>query len=231
MNPLRQDTRENQVYRKLKDAILRRRLAPGSQLVENVIANTLDTSRTPVRSALRNLADEGLVTMVPNKGAFVVNPSLKEMQDAFFMRDQLEVLAWEKGGKVCTLDDIKDLKRMVAEETRAVMQKDFDQYLEINRAFHLLPARKWGNVYLISFMEKLLTQIGIYLTLYDAFYDRAPDQVNSLREHACIIELLEQQTWDELLEAVRHHNQSSQDNLQTQQQAFYSLEDALGVIQ
>ena len=76
--------------------------------------------------------------------------------------------------------------------------------------------------------EKLLTQIGIYLTLYDAFYERAPHEVHSLREHACIIELLEKNLWDELLEAVGHHNRGSRDNLQTQQQSFYSLEDALG---
>ncbi len=230
MNPLRQDTRENQVYRKVKDAILRRRLAPGSQLVENVIANTLDTSRTPVRSALRSLAEEGLVMMVPNKGAFVVNPSLKEIQDAFFMRDQLESLAWKQGGPICKEDDIKDMRRMVAEETRAVMQRDFDRYLEINREFHLFPARKWGNIYLINFMEKLLTQIGIYLTLYDAFFERAPHEIKSLKEHACIIELLEREDWEELLQAVAHHNQGSRDNLQTQQQAFYSLEDALGFV-
>ena len=230
MNPTRQDTRENQVYRKLKEAILRRRLAPGSQLVESVIANTLDTSRTPVRSALRSLAEEGLVTMVPNKGAFVVNPSPNEIQDAFYMREKLEALAWEQGGPVCTTDDIKDLRRMVAEETRSVMQKDFDRYLEINRAFHLLPARKWGNVYLISFMEKLLTQIGVYLTLYDVFFDRRPHEVTSLKEHARIIELLEMKHWDELQESVARHNQGSRDNLQTQQQDFYSLEDALGFV-
>ena len=230
MCPLRADTRENQVYRKVKDAILRRRLAPGNQLVESVIAQTLDTSRTPVRSALRSLAEEGLVTMVPNRGAFVVQPSLKEIQDAFFMREQLEELAWELAAPHFTIDDIKDMRRMVAEETRAVRQKDFDHYLEINRLFHLMPARKTGNSYLITFMERLLTQIGIYLTLYDVFFDRRPEEVQSLKEHARIIELLQKKEWDQLKEAIRSHNRGSYDNLQVQQQEYHSLEDALGFI-
>ena len=230
MCPLRSDTRENQVYRKVKDAILRRRLAPGHQLIESAIAQTLDTSRTPVRSALRSLAEEGLVSMVPNRGAFVVQPSLKEIQDAFFMREHLEDLAWELAAPRFELDDIKDMRRLVAEETRAVRQKDFDHYLEINRLFHLMPAKKIGNLYMISFMEKLLTQIGIYLTLYDVFYDRKPDEVQSLKEHARIIELLQEKQWDGLRQAVQDHNRGSYDNLQVQQQGYYTLEDALGFI-
>jgi DNA-binding GntR family transcriptional regulator len=160
----------------------------------------------------------------------VVNPSTEEIRDAFFMREYLEDLAWDLSGPLFDTDDIKDLRRMVAEETCAVHQGNFDRYLEINRAFHLYPAQKSGNVYLIRFMEKLLTQIGIYLTLFDAFYDRSPSEIRSLTEHARIIERVEKKQWNELKEEVRRHTRASHDNLQLQQSEYRTLEDALGYI-
>src|SRR5699024_8751411 len=94
------------VYNKLKDAILTRRLAPGVQLVENTLSRQLNVSRTPIRTAIKQLSDEGLAEIIPNKGAYVINPSIEEIHQAYELRKDLEILALEKSIHLITAKDL-----------------------------------------------------------------------------------------------------------------------------
>src|SRR5690625_1764258 len=125
------------VYYKLKDAILTRRLAPGVQLVENTISQQLDVSRTPIRTAIKQLSDEGLAEIIPNKGAFVINPSNVEIQQAYELRKDLEVLALEKSINLFTKTDFAIMKDIVAKEKQAIFKKDLKNYLYYNKKFHM----------------------------------------------------------------------------------------------
>src|SRR4051812_18027307 len=87
---------EQQVYDQIKLAILARKLAPGKQLVEFNISNTLGVSRTPIRNAIKKLSLEGLVDIIPNRGAFVTSPSKNEVIQAYELRSNLEYLAASK---------------------------------------------------------------------------------------------------------------------------------------
>ena len=81
-----------QVISALREAILARRLMPGQRLVERELIEQLGVSRTTVREALRELTSEGLVTVVPQKGAIVTSPTLEEAHDLYEARAALESL-------------------------------------------------------------------------------------------------------------------------------------------
>jgi DNA-binding GntR family transcriptional regulator len=91
--PIRATTLWAEALRVLREAILTGRLQPGAKLVEADLARELGVSRNPVREALGRLEQQGLVTVIPNQGAFVVRPTPAQMRDALMVRSHLELLA------------------------------------------------------------------------------------------------------------------------------------------
>ena len=81
------------VFENLREAILEGKLEPGQRLMEVQLAEQLGVSRTPVREAIRKLELEGLVVMLPRKGAYVADVSLKDIIDVLEIRSTLEGLA------------------------------------------------------------------------------------------------------------------------------------------
>ncbi|MBF4770575.1 GntR family transcriptional regulator, partial [Nocardioides agariphilus] len=82
-----------QVLENLRQAIIDRRLAPGQRLIERELIELTGVSRTSVREALRELAAEGLVTVIPNQGTVVTNLGVAEAQQLYQIRSALEGLA------------------------------------------------------------------------------------------------------------------------------------------
>ena len=85
-------TRTEKLHVVLRQAIIEQRLAPGTRLPEDAIGESFGTSRTIAREALGRLAVEGLVELIPNRGAFVANPTLEDGRDIFAVRKALERL-------------------------------------------------------------------------------------------------------------------------------------------
>src|SRR6185369_7343119 len=83
----------SQVLENLRQAILDRRLAPGQRLIERELVELTGVSRTSVREALRELAAEGLVTAIPNRGTIVTSVSAEEARQLYEVRSALEALA------------------------------------------------------------------------------------------------------------------------------------------
>ena len=80
------------VFNTLRQAILRGELKPGERLMEIQLANKLGVSRTPIREAIRKLELEGLVSIIPNKGAYVTGITRKDVEDIYAIRSLLEGL-------------------------------------------------------------------------------------------------------------------------------------------
>ena len=95
------------VFENLREAIVEGRLKPGQRLMEVQLAEQLGVSRTPVREAIRKLELEGLVVMLPRKGAYVANMSLKDLIDVLEIRASLEGLAASLAAERITDEDIK----------------------------------------------------------------------------------------------------------------------------
>ncbi|WP_347550202.1 GntR family transcriptional regulator [Pseudalkalibacillus hwajinpoensis] len=219
---MRKETVEQKVYYLIKNAILTRQIAPGNQLFENAIAAKVNASRTPIRSAIVKLEAEGLVNVVPNKGAFIVQPTIEEMIHAFNMRKVLEEMAIHEGFLKLQQTEINRLKQDVEEMKAAYNNQQIITYHEKNNLFHLVFALASGNRYLIEFMEKILGQITIYMVLYDVF--KGNDQYDmDMQEHDEMIRLIEAGNKEMLLKLTLRHLDGSLEKLQQDKLNYQSL--------
>ncbi|MGY3718267.1 GntR family transcriptional regulator [Sutcliffiella cohnii] len=181
---------EQMVYEKIKAAIMNQRISPGVKLIENTISEQLGVSRTPVRNTFRRLEKEGFITIIPNKGAFVINPTMEEITKACEMRKELELMGLRKAIHFIEQKDLEQMERLTEEEFLAFKNKDIAGYLEINKRFHLTIIESSKNNFLIEFAEKMIDQINVYLILYDQFFTIETENIEDIRglkEHREII--------------------------------------------
>lgn len=114
------------VYKTLKDGILRGDYAAGSSMVEVRIARELKISRTPVREAMRDLAQEGLLDYFPNRGMFVRPISAQDVQDAYTVRIILEEQAVRWACQRMTVDDNANFSYIIKEMETLIRKNDID---------------------------------------------------------------------------------------------------------
>lgn len=223
---MKKKSMEQIVYKELRKVILNKKLSPGSQLVENVISQKLNVSRTPIRSALKKLSSEGLVEIIPNKGAFVIQPSYEEIKQAYDMRIELEGIAIKNAWENINKYDLEILKELTEKEQSAFKARDIDKYLEANREFHMLIINKSNNKFLIEFAKNMINQTNVYLIFYDVFYEITLDEVRGVMEHKSIIEALSKGGSKLAEEAMKKHIGNSFQGLEFNKIAFSSsLED------
>jgi DNA-binding GntR family transcriptional regulator len=158
--PVENRTLREQVTDHLREEILASRLAPGTELGEVSLATSLGISRGPLREALRQLAAEGLVTIVPRRGAVVKRLTRREFIDAYQVREALESLAIKLA--VPRLDDRDrgELHRMCREMEAAAAAGRTERFFELNHDFHLFLVRASGNEKLEEMHARLIAQMG-----------------------------------------------------------------------
>ncbi|MBH0231200.1 GntR family transcriptional regulator [Halobacillus yeomjeoni] len=198
-------SRADVVYDQLKEAILFRKIAPGTQLIEKIISEKMSVSRTPIRNAIQQLADEGLVKIITNRGAFVVEPTFDEIQQAFDMRRRLEKMSVELLIHDMTQDDFLQLEELIEHEKRTYQKKDILDYLDVNKQFHMFLAIKTKNRFLIDFTERILDQINVYLMLYDVFFDENLDEMKRFKEHEWLVSALKEKDLQKLYKLIDQH--------------------------
>ena len=203
---------EDSVYRKIKGAIRKRYIKQGSQLVEIALAQQLGVSRTPVRSAIKRLESEGLVSSVPNKGAFVITPTLREIEETFLVRAQLEKMAARITARCITKKQLNILQELIDTETAVFDKNNLDEYFSINDNLHLKIAKFSGNRVLCTYIRELLDKTRIYLILYDPFFKL---EYSPTAEHQRIIDALKKGRPKEAGKAVEKHVKSSIPGLET----------------
>ncbi|NLZ49431.1 MAG: GntR family transcriptional regulator [Clostridiales bacterium] len=216
---------EQLVYNKLKDSILHRQLAPGTQLVESTISERLQVSRTPIRNAIKKLASEGLINIIANRGAFVIQPSLDEITQAYEARIELECVAAKLSIERIRKEDISTLRLLVDDERKAFKEKDMDKFIRANENFHMTLVKKSNNKFLIEFMQKLVNQINVYLKLFDTFYKVNFEEHDSIKEHLHIIDLIEKKDYEQLDKSLRQHISHSFEDLEINTNSYKKLKD------
>lgn len=126
------------VARALRQDILDGVMAPGSRITQDAIAAKYGTSRSPVREALRELAAEGLVTIVPDVGARVTPLDRDELIEAYLMREALEPIAVARSAAAATPEHLAQMREAFEHSELFAAQGDMDAYLEADRRFHFL---------------------------------------------------------------------------------------------
>jgi DNA-binding GntR family transcriptional regulator len=128
----------DRIYEILKDNIECQELPSGTRLIENDIAAQLNVSRTPVREAINRLSSEGLVVLVPRRGAFVASLTSKTIRELYEIREALEGLAIKLAAAHLTDEDLQALQDNLAQFRIAIRDDDFTIYFELDRKFHEL---------------------------------------------------------------------------------------------
>lgn len=124
------------VFESLREAIIQGRLRPGERLMEIQLAEELGVSRTPVREAIRKLELEGLVLMIPRKGAYVSQISMKDIADVFEIRRALEGLAARLAAERATDEEIERLERALVKISEVAEADDLSGAVALDTDFH-----------------------------------------------------------------------------------------------
>ena len=179
-------TVKRRIFAAMREAIVGRKLPPGTKLTEDVIAETFGCGRGPVRWALARLGDEGLVTLVPHRGAFVAQPPLDEARHLFGARRMLE------GGIVrclCAERNAGDLAPLIAcadAEDQAHQVGDETAALRLSGDFHLIMADLTGNPIAAGMLRELVSRTILAISVH-----QRPDSSGCrTHEHRRLIDLM-----------------------------------------
>ena len=198
---------EEFVYNKIKTAIVKRYIKQGTQLLETSLAEQIGVSRTPVRGAIKRLSYEGVVNFISNRGAFVIEPTEKDIRQAFAVRIQLEKMAAGQAAENISAARIKELVKLLEAEKKIFDQRDLDQYYEFNDNFHFLIAKAAENKILLKYVKEIVNQTTIYLILFDPFFQMKFNP--SIGKHSRIVNALEGKNSKEAEKAMENHLKSA----------------------
>ena len=190
------------VFNTLRQAILRGELKPGERLMEIQLANKLGVSRTPVREAIRKLELEGLVLMIPRKGAEVADISEKSLKDVLEVREALEELAARIACDKITKEGVNRLKEAAQDFRSALKSNDITQMAEADVRFHDVICNATENQKLGQLLNNLREQMYRYRIEYlkdQQVYEKL------LSEHEEIIRHIEKGEKDEAARVVSRH--------------------------
>ena len=147
------------VFDKIRSDILNGKYKRGEELVESSIGKELGISRTPVREAIRQLELEGLVQLVPNKGAFVTGISEKDVRDIYLIRARLEGLAARMAAKNITPELLDAMEETVVLSEYHAKKEHYEQVCEMDSKFHKLLYKASGS----RILEHTLTDFHQYV--------------------------------------------------------------------
>ena len=198
------------VFEALREAIIDARLKPGERLMEIQLAEDLGVSRTPVREALRKLELEGFVVMIPRKGAYVADISLKEIVEVFEIRGALEGLAAELAAERASDDKIEEMERCLVELSKAIDHKDLGRIVEVDTEFHDMLYASGRNERLGQILSLLREQIQRFRTRTMTHPARMKV---ALEEHRRIIEAVAARNGELARDLAQEHIESAENSL------------------
>lgn len=178
---------ETKVYDELSDAILSAKFKKGEALTENALSGMLGVSRTPVRSALHRLAEEGLVEVVPNRGAVVIGITQEDIIDIYRIRMRLEGLASAIAAEKMTVEGKKKLAETLELSEFYIKKQDTEHLKELDNAFHNLIFRATEN----RTLERILSDLHRNTKAYRKLSLSVPGRLQkTLEEHKGILEAI-----------------------------------------
>jgi len=197
------NTSSDFVYIELRSKIVNKHLKPGQRLPEVKISTEMGVSRTPVREALRRLANEGLVRIIPNSGARVSAPTASEVENAYVVREHLEELSVALACKY-GIDKrmMEKFEEIIKTEDEAFTVRDIEANLEANNSFHMLIADASKNAVLREYVENIILRTNVYILFYDPFTE---DINYSAAEHKNIVEAIAERDADTAGKLMKEH--------------------------
>jgi DNA-binding GntR family transcriptional regulator len=198
------------IVESITTAIVERRLAPGTKLAEQKIADIFGVSRTLVRQALNQLSRDHLVTLEPARGAFVATPSVDEARQVFEVRAMIEAALVRQLAPRITDAHIARLRSHLRDEREAIARTDVPGRTRLLADFHVVLARLFGNEVLAKLLADLLGRSSLISLMYQSVHSAEHSQ----DEHVQIVEALARRDTRAAVRLMEHHLANVERNLQ-----------------
>jgi len=186
---------KEKIYDTLRKEIITLRLSPGEPLLEKNLAKRFKVSRTPIREVLRRLNHQGLVEMIPNKGAFVARIGLSDVREIFQIREALEGIAAKISASRFRKEELDELES-------ALNTDDIEKAEEVGRKLHQIILEKAENKRITNLIDMLRGQIE---RMYFFAKNLPGREKRSLEEHREIIKALRTGDGELAEKAMRGH--------------------------
>ena len=190
------------VFNTLREAILRGDLEPGERLMEIALANRLGVSRTPIREAIRKLELEGLVVMIPRKGAHVASITKKDLQDVLEVRTSLEILAAKLACERMNDQQRENLYQALEHFKDVLKTKDVTAIAGADVDFHDVIFASTQNARLVQILNNLREQMYRYRLEYLKDFS---SHERLLQEHRALAAAIEAKDQELAAAIVRAH--------------------------
>lgn len=193
-----------EILTRLRDYIVEGNLANGGRVPERELCEMLEISRTPLREALKVLASEGLIDLLPNRGARVRQLNARELHELFDLMGGLEALAGRLACESATQEDIAEIERLHHEMYGSYLRRDMHGYFHANQAIHQKIVASSHNAALSAAYKSVADRIR--RIRYSANLARKRDRWSeAMREHESILDALHRRAGDELSGILFQH--------------------------
>jgi len=157
------------VYNKLRDAILSGQLAPGTKLVEQSISSQMQISKTPVREAIRELAQEGLISFKVRHGLAVIDFTEKDVNELVTLRSALEVLGVRLVKDIWTSADTQVLGTILKKIVAAEKARNYSELPNLDIEFHEYIIKRTDNLRLVKAWKDIASQMNVLFRMIQYF--------------------------------------------------------------
>lgn len=196
------------IFNTLREAIIAGELKPGERLMEVQLSEKMGVSRTPVREAIRKLELEGLVDMIPRKGAHVAELSVKDIMDVLEVRASMDGLATSLSALRITEEEINELKHVYSQFESYVEKENLQGSIKKDVEFHDIIYRSSRNDKLIQILNNLREQVHRFRVIYLKGFGNSKELI---KEHWEIIEAIESRDFEKAQKVAKKHIQNQEE--------------------
>jgi len=202
VSPISRRPLHEETVDRLRDLIVQGRLAPGERLNERVLCEQLGISRTPLREAIKLLATEGLVDLLPNRGAIVSHIDPARLAETLHVMGALEGLAGELACRHASAERIARIRALHQKMLIRYERGDLEGYFQYNQAIHLEIVEASGNAILANAYRQLNANVRRARYMANLSSERWSEAV---REHEAILAALEARDVHQLKRLLQDH--------------------------
>ena len=207
------------VFQSIREDILSGRYEQNTELKEAAIGAELGVSRTPVREALRQLELEGLVTIIPNRGAYVNMITAKDVQDIYVIRSMLEGLCARWATQSITAEQLDSMEETLCLSEYHTSKKNYEKLYELDSLFHEQLYEAGGS----RILNHILSDFHDYVKMVrKATISTSSRSVTSTEEHRAIFEAIKERDPDKAEALAKEHVKHTIESIQA-----YGLEKIL----
>jgi len=173
LEPIGDETRRGQIVRKLRSLIVSGNVSPGERLTETKLANQLGVSRAPLREAIRELVESGLVESVPYKGLFVRRVTRHDLEELYSLRTALEQFAFRQCWQKRTSEALQDLQQRHENLVNEIARdSDPEHAIELELILHSWCYQLSGHRLLQRTWDQMKPNLQFYFTLHQKAHNR-----------------------------------------------------------